>query len=102
MLSSGVHESSELSNLAWDLRTLHDDFNKQLSARGSSLKDAVSFFMNAEQVRERYVNNFQFDSLGASFGNSGQLAWITLKIELRYYLNCSYLRRSTVAAALLC
>ena len=63
MLSSGVHESSELSNLAWDLRTLHDDFNKQLSARGSSLKDAVSFFMNAEQVREREraaLNGFKY------------------------------------------
>ncbi len=51
LLATGVRESSELANLSWDLRCLHDDFTEQLEARQTSLNDALSFFTTSSQVR---------------------------------------------------
>ncbi len=63
LLSTGVRESSELGNLAWDLRCLHDDFRQQLDTRNTSLKKAVSFFMTSDQVSflpvYRIMGNFR-------------------------------------------
>ena len=50
MLSKRHFASSELNNRAFDLKSLHNNFESRLQARGKVLNDSVTFYRNADEV----------------------------------------------------
>ena len=50
MLANNHFASSELREMAWELRNLHSDVQSRLELRQKALGDAVTFYQNAEQV----------------------------------------------------
>ena len=51
MLSQCHFASSELRDRAWDLNSLHNNFESRLRVRGKVLNDTVTFYRNADEVR---------------------------------------------------
>ena len=50
MLSIRHFASSELRDRAWDLNSLHNNFESRLQTRGKALNDTVTFYRNADEV----------------------------------------------------
>ena len=52
ILSTRRHFSpSELNERAFDLKSLHNNFESRLQARGKVLNDSVTFYRNADEVQ---------------------------------------------------